>query len=503
MKIVPLISWDAVLTGACHWTNERQCVPCDTPGGVELRVEPASKSAPLVREDKPWEADRLAWGQVMRDGGLYRMWYGVSATPPLLCYAESNDAMTWRKPELGLVEYDGSTANNICYRGLGANHFSVFIDPTAPPQARYRCMIFKSWWEGAPGEVIDGEEGMRRLNARNAAASGEEVLPVALKGVMAGLNSPDGLRWTPIEKPILEEWHDTHNICLYDEAAGKYRAYLRGGYGGRRAISYSETDDFEHWPPSRVIHHQLVTDEPGASLYSNCYTRYPDVAGVHLMFPANYHLDTDKVDGELAVSMDGLNWTRHTRAPIVPCGAPGDVDEAHVYPEPDLLRFRDEGKFRLLCRVGNCYHNEAYNDLLKARERQGAYQWAEWQEDRLAGVRAEEEGVFTIHMQPCGERMMANFRTEPDGWVKFELVDRVAWPPIPWDGIEGYRFDDMTPLTGDQTHCPVTWQGRADLSALKGKSVAVRVRLCKATLFSITMYGADDEIAREDPRYPV
>ena len=43
-----------------------------------------------------------------------------------ICYATSKDGVTWAKPELGLVEYEGSTANNILWRGIG------------PPEQRQR-----------------------------------------------------------------------------------------------------------------------------------------------------------------------------------------------------------------------------------------------------------------------------------------------------------------------------------------------------------------------------
>jgi len=95
------------------------------------------------------------------------------------------------------------------------------------------------------------------------------------------------------------------------------------------------------------------------------------------------------------------------------------------------------------------------------------------------------------------------YRTKPDGWVRFELVDRLVWPPQPFPGLEGHRFEDTQPLTGDETHALVAWNGSHDLSALKGKPVAIRVRLHKAALFSTTMYGTDDPLAQEDPRYPV
>ena len=122
---------------------------------------------------------------------------------------------------------------------------------------------------------------------------------------------------------------------------------------------------------------------------------------------------------------------------------------------------------------------------------------------RVAGIHAEGDGRFTIPGLACGDGMVANYRAAADGWVRFELADRVVWPPMPVPPVEGFAFDNMQPLTGDQTHAPVRWQGRDGLSELKGGKVCLRVRLHKATLFAVTMYGADDPAAREDPRYPV
>jgi len=507
MHTVPLLSWDFIHVGALAWTDAREPVPCDVPKGLELRVEPACKTRPLFDVDRPWEQGRLAWAQVMEDGNRYRLWYGLinDGVPQreLLCYAESDDGLTWRKPELGIVEISGCTQNNVVFAGPGAVHFCIAKCPHETPEKRYRCMYFKSWWEGEPGEEIDSAEGHRRLDAKNAAKDGENVPPVSLHGKMLGMNSPDGLHWTPIEKPILDEWHDTHNICVYDEATGLYRAYLRGFYGGRRAIAYAETEDFENWPPSRVIHHHVIDDGPDESLYSNAYTRYPGRPDIHLMFPAIYHQGSDTTYGQLAVGMDGVNWSRFTRQAIIPHGAPGEPDEDKVCPEPELLRFADEGKFRLLCHCGNRHHNEAYNQALPGGEAHSFYIWAEWPEDRLAGIHASGDGELTLNMQTCGDRLLANFRTEPDGWARFELVDRLVWPPQQWPGIEGFRFEDMEPMTGDETHAPVCWSGSPDLSKLNGQSVAIRVRLRKATLFSVTMYGVDEPLVQDDPRYPV
>lgn len=504
MQTTPLLSWDDIHVGACAWPDSGGKIPCDVPGGIELRAEPATVGGPLFEPDRPWETGMPGWGQVMEDEGRYRLWYTQRINgEEILCYAASDDGHAWRKPELGLVDFMGSRANNVVYHGPGAAHSCVMKDPSAPERTRYRCMSFKSWWEGAPGEIIDNDEGHRRLDVRNAAKPGEEVLPVSLQGVMVGMNSPDGLRWTPLEEPILREWHDTHNICVFDPNRGKIVGYFRAGYGGRRAISYAETDDFAHWPATRVIHHHVAGDEPSESLYSNCFTFYPDNPAIRLMFPGIYHQASDAVYGQLAVSRDGLCWSRLCRQVSIPSGKPGSPTEGHVYPEPELLRFRSDGRFRLLCRAGRRYHNEWYNPTLREASEGGMYCWAEWPEDRLAGAHAPDDGSFTIAVQKCGDRLVANYRTAPDGWVRFELVDRLVWPPQPWPGMEGFTFDDVDVRSGDETHAPVTWNGSPDLSALRDRAVGIRVRLHRATLFAVTMYGVDEPLVREDPRFPV
>jgi len=505
MPITPLLSWDMIYPGACQWTNARQPVECDVPRGVELRVEPATKSEPILVAERPWERGGLSGSQVLSDGGRYRMWY--SARPEegvhALCYAESDDGARWRKPELGIINWSGSAANNLVHAGPEAASACVLKDPTADDDARYKAMSFSAWFEGERGEILDSDEGHRRLDAQNAAGPGERVPPVRIEGKMRGMISPDGLHWTPIRGPILEEWHDTHNICVWCPTRGSYVAYLRGFYAGRRAISYSETDEFSSWPASRIVHALSPGDEPDLSLYSNCYTAYPGAPGVHLMFPALYHQGADTVDVQLAVSLDGAHWSRHSGRPVIPHGQPGEPDGGFVYAEPELIRFPSEGKLRLLCHTGARYHNEWYNEELRKQGLESHYRWAQWPEDRLAGIHAPAEGQFTMTLQACGERMLANFRTEPGGWVRFELTDRLVWPPLQLPGLPGRCFEQAEPLSGDHTRREVAWRAGADLSDLRGRDVAVRVRLYKATLYAVTMLGASAPSRRRDPRFPV
>jgi hypothetical protein len=107
---------------------------------------------------EPWH-DSTAWYNVLYDDGRYRMWYcaGKAGERGLfVCYAESDDGVTWRKPVMNLIEKGGSRQNNVVYTG-GPGSWrvemgNVFRDPSALPEQRYK-MIYPTWL----GEA--GEEG--------------------------------------------------------------------------------------------------------------------------------------------------------------------------------------------------------------------------------------------------------------------------------------------------------------------------------------------------------
>ena len=59
---------------------------------------------------------------------IFKMWYNVfnyvawrneedHCYTYWICYAESKDGLSWDKPELGIIEYEGSTKNNLVIQG--------------------------------------------------------------------------------------------------------------------------------------------------------------------------------------------------------------------------------------------------------------------------------------------------------------------------------------------------------------------------------------------------
>ena len=86
----------------------------ETRGIVKKLNQPVKYAGnPILRPSMPWERDAGFVGTVMRDDdGSFRAWYqGWYYDRYPACYATSMDGIFWHKPELGLIEVDGSTAN--------------------------------------------------------------------------------------------------------------------------------------------------------------------------------------------------------------------------------------------------------------------------------------------------------------------------------------------------------------------------------------------------------
>jgi len=172
-------------------------------GKAELRLHHPEPREIAIVHDAPWEGTGSGYHSVFQDGKLYRMYYkawhldvskgkvNTSSHPLYCCYAESDDGIHWRKPELGLHEFRGSKANNIAittYKEgemkVDPGHPAVFKDdnPNCPADARYKAIVRSS---GARG--------------------------------LLAFKSPDGLHWSPIEtKPVITEGaFDSQNLAFW------------------------------------------------------------------------------------------------------------------------------------------------------------------------------------------------------------------------------------------------------------------------------------------------
>ena len=83
--------------------------------------------------------------------------------------------------------------------------------------------------------------------------------------------------------------------------------------------------------------------------------------------------------------------------------------------------------------------------------------------------------------------MRLNFQTQAsrlDQGGDCDAADRACESIRP---LEGFSADEADVLAGDELDKVVTWKGKSDLAALKGKQVAVRLYLARAKVFSMAI----------------
>lgn len=153
-----------------------------------------------------------------REEKIFKMWYGIpipGAHEFRGAYAVSADGINWEKPELGLVEYEGSLKNNL----ISTNGFGEVIkDPRDPdPSRRYKMMTKR------------------------------KATPVSEGRAFASF-SADGVCWRdhPGEKSIIRGSSDGNGCVVYDESSGCYvnfrRPTVRAGRPGDWAAEMGMPD---------------------------------------------------------------------------------------------------------------------------------------------------------------------------------------------------------------------------------------------------------------------
>ena len=272
----------------------------DTMAGVELRLHPPVPREPAIVHDEAWEGNSCCYHTVFRDGDLCRAYYRASqydirtnkfVGPQVTCYAESEDGIRWRKPELGLFEVNGSKSNNIVWMGVGTHNFTPFRDtnPACSPDQRYKAL-----------------------------ASGR-------KGGLVAFTSPDAIHWTLVsETPCITEGaFDSQNLAFWDSVRGEYRDYHRGFRNGVRDIMTCTSPDFRSWTDPVWLE---FGDTAPEHLYTNAITPYVRAPHLFVGFPKRFlpsrrnpvNPHPGISDGVFMSSRDGLHFTRWREAFIRP-----------------------------------------------------------------------------------------------------------------------------------------------------------------------------------------
>lgn len=115
---------------------------------------------------------------------------------------------------------------------------------------------------------------------------------------------------------------------LIDEGDTLKMLYAAGGVDSKGRISYAYSTDGVQWTKYNNAQPVLDVGNPGS--WDSHFLDTPDWLKDNSGYKMYYFGDTDNlsVGGAigLAVSVDGINWTRHGSQPVLSPGAPGDWD---------------------------------------------------------------------------------------------------------------------------------------------------------------------------------
>jgi len=395
-----------------------------------------------------------------KDGDKFRAWYRVDAAEfgkskrrAMTAYAESEDGVHWRKPELGIIEFEGSKANNLVWDG-GPGNLAPFRDdnPDSKPDERYKA--------------------------------------VARSQDLHALVSPDGLHWKLTENsPIsTDRPFDSHNIAFWDAETKRYVAYTRGirktgkvGKGmnakffdGVRWVRRTTSKDFRTWTPLEPIQ---TGDAPREELYTNATIRYERAPDYLLMFPSRFASAREPKPGwkfgkgvnDIAFlsSRDGIKFDRtFMEAFIRPGLDQGNWHERSLYMERGVLQ-TSPTELSLYCMQNwrlPTVHIRRYT----------------LRPDGFVSVRGPYEGgqLITRPLTFSGKQLRMNFSTSAVGSVRIECQDADGVP------LPGFELQDSVEQYGDKLDHPIKWRDGADLSALAGRAVRLRFVLSDADLYA-------------------
>ncbi|MGH7577978.1 MAG: hypothetical protein ACREM1_23010 [Longimicrobiales bacterium] len=421
---------------------------------VQLTLNPPRKTYERnIVAEHAWEGMGVGYSSVMEDGGQFRMWYECNAEEVReagepgsftnMCYATSSDGIHWRKPMLGVVSFRGSTRNNIVLENVVG---TIFIDPKRTDGERFK---FAGRQKPDRGLVI--------------------------------FTSPDGLRWKRQgDKPVLSRGqYDTQNVAFWDARLQKYVAYVRRWDREPdrlccRQVGRSETADLKTWPEPEIVFGLDKQDPAEADVYTPAVIPYPRVPGLYLMFPSfYYHYDPrthanrrnlGPLDIHFAASRDGIAWQRVQRAPYVGLGPDGAFDSGALYMAIGMFIKGDE--IWMYYTSYDFLHGDHADKLRES----GVISRLVQRVDGFVSADASYEGgeLTTVPISISGTRLALNIDTGALGTARVELLDETGRP------IAGYRASDSDIINGNATRRIVTWKGNADLSSLRGRTVALR-----------------------------
>ena len=463
---------------------------------------------PVLRPEPPWEGNYLALSEIVFDerDQVFRMWYQGKAfrarqganeivvegeDEGVTCLATSEDGINWERPDLGLVEFEGSKHNNILPEDQVMEYFFQDLREDDPAR-RYKGLIRKGSTQ-TPGMTFDL------------------------------YYSPNGFQWTPYEdnpvidtSPRIGRWGPTV-FMGWDEIRQVYAVHMENCLHrrcplGKRVIGRAESPDMVHWSDPETI---LVPDEDEGDRPDTEFYAMPCIIYEGMYVGMLWHFRTTNTTHhpQAIFSRDGIHYNRQFQDPFIARGAPADFDSTVVTVRQPVLR---DGQVYTPYQGRNWRSPET---LLELGDRAiGAVGLAMTDKDgfvsldgtkgvtpgmalgpergaedlymtRLPGVsdevwRSSFSQMVTRSFGFTGTQLHLNLRSALEQWGAGPCEVRVEVLTPNHEYIPGLEFKDSDPITTSGEDHVAAWNGNSDLSRLGGGPIKLRFYFKNAKLYS-------------------
>ena len=437
------------------------------------------------------------WSTVIEDeDGLIRL-YGEGAGG--VAVWTSRDGKHFETPDLG------QGRGNQVMPGP-AKRGSVFIDPNAPPEERWKALV-----------------GLHD------------------RGGWYIWTSPDGWSFKRSETAALPFWPGSASTIFYDDQRQVYVAHHRSDYGvtpggktERYFVRTEVTDLFGAWemepttreksrrvhktrpiqiekldpwwldngplaPPGFGIEFPIVMgrdpelDPVATDLYNTRAIKYPWAEDAYVGFPLwffHYHgdgpearqilahedrgLGTGMVEPQLMVSRDGVNWKRYPRPAYVAVGDHEGFPVKRPYLAYGMIRRGNE-----IWQYS--YTRASYHDAWTKDAPDPVTHRLTQRMDGFVSLRTPYTGgsFTTLPLKFSGNRLVVNINTGVTGFAQVGLLDEAG------KAIPGYAPEDCIYINTNSIEHTVEWLERgADVSSIAGKTVRLAVNMRGSDLYA-------------------
>lgn len=435
------------------------------------------------------------------ENGLIRLYNGTYND--YLAVRTSPDGVHWDMPDLNQGEYRG--LRNIVLKEPTAMG-SVFIDPNAPPERRWKY-----------------------------------VSDYNRRGIFL-YSSKDGWSFKRHKTAVLPFRSGSQSNVFYDEQRQLYVGYHRSdctetpaGETQRTFVLTEVRDILNPWPFTpvyRTTHPDFILRNPqpwfldngpltpggfcqeypiifypddadpvGTDIYVPKGEKYAWAPDTYVAFPVTYfHYESDgpvtrqvlmhpertrgsgPIETQLAVSRDGVHWKRYQRPTYVGIGVHEGIDVHQAYLAQGMVRRGNE--------IWQFYYGTAeyHSPWVEDNVNQAVFRVIQ----RLDGFVSadtpyDREGfMITKPLIFKGNRLRLNIDTDATGYCQVGFLDDEGL------SIPGYSLENCIYINGDFAETDVEWLRKGkDVSELAGKTVVIIFRMRASKLYAMQFIEND------------